>query len=288
MPPLLAPLSRAVKALPTRPTRALPTRAPKLARSTVTRAAGIGEAAAAVPAMYALVSFNEYVTHRWYQHEELNAYPVVRKLAQALFNADKLSGGGHIEHHAETLDDMSLRTDAKWLRTDAAEKLAVKKWRGTAFTYEVTGLMLGQMFITCPFVLCGLLHFDIAEASALTFATTIAHGLVWNALHPAMHGLPDVELKDGLPTSWLSGLRSTAYFNWLYANHQGHHVMSGKKNYNVCCPGVDHLLGTYVPESEWRPSMRIDDSDRPQYDAREYERALAEAAAVPVLVAEKA
>ena len=27
-------------------------------------------------------------------------------------------------------------------------------------------------------------------------------------------------------------------------------------NYNVCCPLTDHVLGTYVPTSEWRTKMR--------------------------------
>jgi len=29
----------------------------------------------------------------------------------------KTRGGGHVEHHAETLDDMTLKTDAKWRST---------------------------------------------------------------------------------------------------------------------------------------------------------------------------
>ena len=36
----------------------------------------------------------------------------------------------------------------------------------------------------------------------------------------------------------------------------GHHVLGGQCNYNVCCPMTDHLLGTYVPTSEWQPKMR--------------------------------
>lgn len=47
----------------------------------------------------------------------------------------------------------------------------------------------------------------------------------------------------------------TPFFRWIYENHQGHHVLGGKCNYNVCCPGWDHLLGTYVPTSVWRTKM---------------------------------
>ena len=28
-------------------------------------------------------------------------------------------------------------------------------------------------------------------------------------------------------------------------------------NYNVCCPGMDHLVGTFMPEEEWTPKIRV-------------------------------
>lgn len=242
--------------------------------------------AAAVPTTYALVSVNEYITHRWYQHEELNAYAWARKFAQTFLDRPKLPGGGHVEHHAETLDDMSLRTDAKWLASEPCAVLEGKTYRGTAFEYDIVAMMIAQMFVTCPWVLCGVLGLNFAEASAFIVSATVTHGLIWNALHPAMHGLPDVPIAEGLPSSWLKGLRGSAYFNWLYANHQGHHVLSGRCNYNVCAPLVDHVLGTYVPESEWGPKAKTSNGDesRPQYDATEYARALAAASTVKVPV----
>ena len=33
-------------------------------------------------------------------------------------------------------------------------------------------------------------------------------------------------------------------------------MIGGKGNYNVCCPLTDHLVGTFVPEREWRPRAR--------------------------------
>ena len=33
-------------------------------------------------------------------------------------------------------------------------------------------------------------------------------------------------------------------------------MVGGKGNYNVCCPLTDHLVGTFVPEREWRPRAR--------------------------------
>merc|ERR1719258_196285 len=68
----------------------------------------------AAPTMYAIVSFNEYVTHRYYQHAEFNKTDWMKKLVCLMTGkkeAPRCDGGGHIEHHAETLDDMSLKTD---------------------------------------------------------------------------------------------------------------------------------------------------------------------------------
>ena len=50
--------------------------------------------------------------------------------------------------------------------------------------------------------------------------------------------------------------RSSWFFRYLYQNHEGHHIVGGKGNYNVACPGTDHLVGTYVPEKVWRPKSR--------------------------------
>ena len=57
--------------------------------------------ALAVPTMYAVVSFNEYVTHRWFQHAEFNKTDWMKALWCKLTGAEvapKCDGGGHIEH----------------------------------------------------------------------------------------------------------------------------------------------------------------------------------------------
>ena len=33
-------------------------------------------------------------------------------------------------------------------------------------------------------------------------------------------------------------------------------MLGGQANYNVCCPGFDHVLGTYVAACDWSPKMR--------------------------------
>ena len=88
--------------------------------------------------LYALMSVNEYATHRWYQHEEFNRDHAFQRFCQRIAyvlrrrpmvkadgrnNMIKIKGGGHVEHHAETYDDMSLKKDAKWRQTKAAASL---------------------------------------------------------------------------------------------------------------------------------------------------------------------
>jgi len=216
---------------------------------------------------------------RWYQHAEFNKSPTLQKLYCLLFRveeAPKVRGGGHVEHHAETLDDMSLKTDPSWTRSAPAAVLSDDPYRGTAFSYNTTRLMTGQMFATCTPVLL-LMGFNPMETIGLILAATAAHGLVWNALHPAMHGLPDVPIVEGLPSSWLESLRGSNYFRYLYQNHEGHHVGGGQCNYNVCCPLMDHLIGTYVEEEVWRPRAKLPEREqrRPQYVPGEYSANLA-------------
>ena len=217
--------------------------------------------AISVPTLYALMSVNEYVTHRWYQHEEFNRDHLFQRFCQyvarivsrrPIFMPDgrrnliKLKGGGHVEHHAETYDDMSLKKDPRWRKTKAAASLDSDRFRGTAFTWAVTGLMTVQMLpSTLP--VFALLGFSLLETFAVLLPGMLVHALVWNMLHPPMHGLPPVPASVGAPSAPLAGLRNTAYFKYIYENHQGHHVLGGQCNYNVCCPLTDHLLGTYVP-----------------------------------------
>jgi len=224
----------------------------------------------AIPTMYALMSVNEYVTHRWYQHEEFNKDHAFQrfcmrvgaffrkrplKLPDGRTNFIKIKGGGHVEHHAETYDDMSLKKDERWRRTKAALSLDGDDFRGTAFSWPVTGMMTAQMLpSTLP--VFALMGYSLLQTFAVLLPGMLLHAAVWNMLHPPMHGLPDVPISYGMPGKWIEKLRNTAYFKWIYENHQGHHVLGGQCNYNVCCPLTDHLLGTYVPVNVWSKKMR--------------------------------
>jgi len=101
--------------------------------------------------------------------------------------------------------------------------------------------------------------FTLLQTLGILLPGMLLHALVWNALHPNMHGLPEVPLAVG-PPSWIfGGLRSTPYFRYLYQNHEGHHVVGGQGNYNVACPLVDHLVGSYVEQASWRPKVKQTD-----------------------------
>ena len=175
-------------------------------------------------------------------------------------NLIKIKGGGHVEHHAETYDDMSLKKDPKWRKTKAAASLDADEFRGTAFTWQTTGLMTIQMIVGGTLPVFALLGFTLLETIAVLLPGMLVHALVWNMLHPPMHGLPKVPASIGAPSAWPFGLddkiRDSFYFKWIYENHQGHHVLGGQGNYNVCCPGFDHVMGTYIPVTRWQPKMR--------------------------------
>ena len=241
----------------------------------------------AAPTMYAMVSVNEYITHRYYQHTEFNKNETMKKVwcfFTRQTEAPKIGGGGHIEHHAETLDDMSLRVDDKWMKSEPARVLEGNTYRGTAFEWDITGLMMVQMIVTCVPVLATM-GFSAGPMAALIGASTLAHAFVWNSLHPAMHGLNEVPLERGVPSLALANLRDSKYYDYLYLNHAGHHVLSGQCNYNVCCPLVDHLLGTYVEPEVWMTKTRVafGKEHREFYPTGEYYRNLAAKAAGAVL-----
>jgi len=212
-----------------------------------------------VPILYSSMSINEYITHRWYQHTDFNRTPWMQRIAQFITRNKaplKIRGGGHVEHHAETYDDMALKTDdERWMRSPAAKSLNSDPYRGTAFTWGVMVLMCVQMMpITLPAL--ALVGFSLKQSLIAIVVAVLGHTTIWNTLHPDMHGLPTVPLSWGPPSEVFAFLRGSAYFRWIYTNHEGHHVAGGLKNYNVCCPGTDHLLGTYMPQEEWLPMVR--------------------------------
>lgn len=221
----------------------------------------------AIPTMYALMSLNEYMTHRYFQHLEFNRPESLLWLKKIITKvtgdpvAPKVPGDGHVEHHAETYDDMSLKNDERWRTNAVAKALDEDEFRGTAFHWSATAIMTVQMM---PSVLptFALMGWSLPETFAILLPSMLVHAVVWNAIHPPMHGLPPVPLNMGFGTVVPGGeafsewVLESAYGRYIYENHMGHHVYSGQANYNVCCPMTDHLLGTYVSTAEWQPKMR--------------------------------
>ena len=230
-------------------------------------AADVVRVVAALPTMYCLMSLNEYMTHRYFQHLEFNRPDTLLWLKAVIAKltgdpvAPKVPGDGHVEHHAETYDDMSLKNDERWRSNDVSKALDDDEFRGTAFHWSATAIMTVQMM---PSVLptYALMGWSLPDTLAFLMPCMLLHAVVWNAIHPPMHGLPPVPLSAGFGTKLPGGeafsnwLLESAYGRYIYQNHMGHHVLSGQCNYNVCCPFADHLLGTYVPIDEWSAKMR--------------------------------
>jgi hypothetical protein len=235
----------------------------------LTMAARITRNILVVPTMYTLMSLNEYMTHRYFQHLEFNRpgnFMMLKNLLSRFTGKEpmdhKVPGDGHVEHHAETYDDMSLKNDARWRSNSVAKALDADPFRGTAFHWSATMLMTIQM-LPSVFPTYLLMGWSALHTLAILLPSMLIHAIVWNAVHPTMHGLPPVALKFGFGTGAVPG--GKAFSNWIlesrygryiYENHMGHHVLGGQANYNVCCPLTDHIKGTYVKTEDWQPKMR--------------------------------
>merc|ERR1719163_49923 len=208
-----------------------------------------------------MMSLNEYMTHRYFQHLEFNRPDSLLWLKAIIAKvtgdpvAPTVPGDGHVEHHAETYDDMSLKNNERWRQTPASKSLDEDDFRGTAFHWSATGIMTCQML---PSVLptYALMGWSVQDTLLFLLPCMLVHASVWNFIHPPMHGLPKVPLNEGMPGAPMEWLEDTPYFKYVFENHMGHHVLGGQCNYNVCCPMTDHLLGTYVSTADWAPKMR--------------------------------
>ena len=192
-----------------------------------------------VIALYIIMSINEYVVHRYYQHLGWNTSGVFMFLKPMIPTLPRLKSSGHVEHHRETLDDMSLDTRSHHI-------LDVDPYRGTAFSWSISAIMTLEIALQ-SYPILWLLGWSWTWSTVGLVAGVGFHAAVWQALHPAMHGLPDPPLAYGMPGWLLARFRESPYFRFLYVNHVGHHRVPGAHaNYNVCYPLADHLFGTYA------------------------------------------
>jgi len=190
-------------------------------------------------ALYVIMSVNEYLVHRYYQHVGFNKTGLFRWLRNTFPKFPQLKSSGHVEHHKETRDDMTLDIRPHPI-------LDADRFRGTAFSWSVSAVMTIEIALQSYPVLW-LLGWSWKWSTIALFGALGLHAAVWQSLHPAMHELPDVPIRYGIPGWLLAGFRNTHYFHFLRMNHEGHHRVRGAHgNYNVCLPLADHLFGTYV------------------------------------------
>tara|TARA_B110000046_G_scaffold70716_1_gene78632 strand:- start:2505 stop:3023 length:519 start_codon:yes stop_codon:yes gene_type:complete len=139
-------------------------------------------------------------------------------------------GKFHLAHHAETLQDMSLRGDE-------SPYLSAQEWRGTGFSWRMTRRLLVPI-VTLALAVGWLLD-DVGVAvcaTSILFAYSLA---AWNAIHPALHGMPRPPLSYGpsLPL-WIP------WQAYLLRHHTRHHLAHGRSNFNITLPGADVVFGT--------------------------------------------
>eukprot|EP00434_Breviolum_minutum_P010589 symbB.v1.2.009340.t1/scaffold561.1/size520142/8 len=92
-----------------------------------------------------LRSMAEYVYHRYFQHLGLNKVGAVRTVRKT-FKLSTFQGDGHVEHHRETLDDMSLDVEP-----GREVVLDIDPFRGTSFPWHGTLKMFaGVMLLAFP------------------------------------------------------------------------------------------------------------------------------------------
>jgi len=188
-------------------------------------------------ALYIIISFTEYIYHRYVQHLDLNRVGLYKWMRQTL-GAPTLLGDFHVLHHRETLNSMLL------------DPVPVEEWpdvtvhRGTAATWLSFVKMTCCIMLPAHPLLCAL-GWSAPFAALAVVMATLLHLMAYNSLHPQMHGLPNVSFEQG-PPSLGFGFQESAVAGLLRRYHIVHHQTYAKKNFNVCCPLVDHLLGTFA------------------------------------------
>mmetsp|Transcript_99847 Transcript_99847/g.316986 ORF Transcript_99847/g.316986 Transcript_99847/m.316986 type:complete len:316 (+) Transcript_99847:71-1018(+) len=188
--------------------------------------------------LYIVISFTEYAYHRYVQHLDLNRLGVYQFGRQVL-GAPTLVGDFHMLHHRETLDDMSIEPLSKDAFPDATVH------RGTSATWLSFFKMAFIVMLQACIPLTAL-GWSLPAAAVAVLSSTLLHLRAYNSLHPQLHGLPNVTLAEGPPSFPPGSFYESGYARWLRQYHVVHHRSRASRNFNVCCPLVDHLLGTHA------------------------------------------
>ena len=164
--------------------------------------------------VYSVCSTCEWVLHKWLMH-----------------NPKRHLGKFHIAHHRETKDDMTLG-----MVTDDPYVMDCD-WRGTGFSWRMT-LRIFPIVVTLGFFSECFLSRAATCFLTVLFAYTV---IIWNAVHPAMHGMAQPPLWYGpsVPIAVPHALR-----RFLVRYHRAHHASKGTRNFNITLPGADWMFGT--------------------------------------------
>jgi sterol desaturase/sphingolipid hydroxylase (fatty acid hydroxylase superfamily) len=144
----------------------------------------------------------------------------------------------HIQHHAETNRDMTMKEDFNP--------------HGIYFSYKTT---LGATAASVASLAAVILGFGIKgisapEVMAASVGMAVIHGIFWARLHSDSHEVK-LEYSDGLPTPFGIPMDySKGPLAWLLVNHVGHHDINAVGNFNIVLPGADHVFGTYWEKKE--------------------------------------
>ena len=122
---------------------------------------------------------------------------------------------------------MSLRNDAEWKETHQSKYLDNDDDRGTSITWATTVKLLVVMLPYQSLIFVFLLKYTFIASFYILLGALVFHGLVWNALHPSMHGLPDIPITTGAPSIVLKWLNNSSLFQYLYKYHELHHTEGG-------------------------------------------------------------
>ena len=123
---------------------------------------------------------------------------------------------------------MLLKTDdAQWMKSPAAKSLNGDPWRGTAFTWQVTGMMFAQMVPTTLPVFMGLFQFSFATTMAIFVPSMLLHG--------------KMPLRDAFP-SILHSLSSLHVFFFVFV-----HLSLTVATSVLCCDDSPPFVPVFLP-----------------------------------------
>tara|TARA_B100000424_G_C22940914_1_gene500680 strand:+ start:531 stop:1091 length:561 start_codon:yes stop_codon:yes gene_type:complete len=161
--------------------------------------------------MYLEFSFLEVFWHKVIMHNKPDSF--IRRWG--------IYDDTHIKHHLSEANDM-------YSKKGHDDDLHFEYWDDLKYANLIVFIIWYytiQIFYSVPWYYVLL----------LSFIVMVIYNIIYDELHYSIHKIDECEYKDNF------------IFTWLYKNHKIHHLVKGenKGNYNILCPGADHILGLY-------------------------------------------